>query len=74
MPKAFAWILAAVAVLVVALFGLAIGVALVTQDPPEGSLDTDLEGVSIGVHRGGERRGLDTPPRLPRRGGGSHTP
>jgi signal transduction histidine kinase len=29
MPKAFAWILAAVAVLVVALFGLAIGVALV---------------------------------------------
>src|SRR5918994_1648095 len=47
MPKAFAWILAAVAVLVVALFGLAIGVALTTQDPPQGALDTDLEGVTV---------------------------
>ena len=47
MPKAFAWILAAVAVLVVALFGLAIGVALTTQDPPKGALDTDLEGVTV---------------------------
>ena len=47
MPKAFAWILAAVAVLVVALFGLAIGVALTTKDPPQGALDTDLEGVTV---------------------------
>ena len=47
MPKAFAWILAAVAVLVLALFGLAIGVALTTQDPPTGALDTDLEGVTV---------------------------
>ena len=43
MPKAFAWILAAVTVLVLALFGLAIGVALTTQGRPSGALDTDLE-------------------------------
>ena len=49
MPKAFAWILAAVTVLVLALFGLAIGVALTRQDPPSGSLDTDLEGVTVSV-------------------------
>src|SRR5688572_26123884 len=47
MPKAFAWILAAVTVLVLALFGLAIGVALTTQDPRSGALDTDLEGVTV---------------------------
>ena len=47
MPKAFAWILAAVSVLVLALFGLAIGVALTTQDPPSGALDTNLEGVTV---------------------------
>ena len=47
MPKAFAWILAAVIVLVLALFGLAIGVALTTQDRPSGALDTDLEGVTV---------------------------
>ena len=47
MPKAFAWILAAVTVLVLALFGLAIGVALTTQDRPSGALDTDLEGVTV---------------------------
>jgi outer membrane protein assembly factor BamB len=47
MPKAFVWILAAVTVVVLALFGLAIGVALTTQDRPSGSLDTDLEGVTV---------------------------
>ena len=47
MPKAFAWILAAVIVLVLALFGLAIGIALTTQDRPPGALDTDLEGVTV---------------------------
>jgi hypothetical protein len=47
MPKAFAWTLAAVAVLVVALFGLAIAVALTTREPPSGKLDTDLEGVTV---------------------------
>ena len=35
-------ILAAVTVLVLALFGLAIGVTLTTQDPPSGALDTEL--------------------------------
>ena len=49
MPKAFAWILAAVSVLVLALFGLAIAVALTTQDRPSGALDTDLEGVTVSV-------------------------
>jgi outer membrane protein assembly factor BamB len=47
MPKAFVWILAAVAVIVLALFGLAIGVALLNQDRPSGALDTDLEGVTV---------------------------
>ena len=47
MPKAFAWILVAVTVIVLALFGLAIAVALTTQDRPSGSLDTDLEGVTV---------------------------
>jgi hypothetical protein len=47
MPKAFAWILAAVTVLVLALFGLAIGVTLTTRDRPSGALDTDLEGVTV---------------------------
>jgi outer membrane protein assembly factor BamB len=47
MPKTFAWILAAVTIAVVALFGLAIGIALTTQDRPSGSLDTDLEGVTV---------------------------
>jgi outer membrane protein assembly factor BamB len=49
MPKAFAWILAAVSVLLLALFGLAIAVALTTQDRPSGALDTDLEGVTVSV-------------------------
>src|SRR6187455_3076805 len=57
MPKAFAWILAAVTVLVLALFGLAIGVALTTQDRPSGALDTDLEGVTV--------VGVDTAPTTP---------
>ena len=47
MPKAFVWILAAVAVIVVALFGLAIGIAVVTREPDTGALDTDLEGVTV---------------------------
>ena len=47
MPKAFAWILTAVTVVVLALFGLAIGVTLMTADRPEGALDTDLEGVTV---------------------------
>jgi outer membrane protein assembly factor BamB len=47
MPKAFAWILAAVTVLVLALFGLAIGVTLLTQSPPSGALVTDLDDVSV---------------------------
>jgi eukaryotic-like serine/threonine-protein kinase len=47
MPKAFAWILAAVTVLVLALFGLAIGVALTTKEPPSGALDTDLGDVTV---------------------------
>ena len=41
------WILVAVTVLVLALFGLAIGVALTTQDHPTGALDTALEGVTV---------------------------
>ncbi len=57
MPKAFAWILAAATVLVLALFGLAIGVALTTQGRPSGSLDTDLEGVTV--------VGVDTAPTTP---------
>ena len=47
MPKAFVWILAAVAVIVVALFGLAIGIAVVTREPDSGALDTNLEGVTV---------------------------
>ncbi len=47
MPRAFVWILVAVAVLATALFGLAIGVALVDKDRPTGALDTDLEGVTV---------------------------
>ena len=47
MPKAFVWILAAVAVIVLALFGLEIGIALVTRAPDTGALDTDLEGVTV---------------------------
>ena len=47
MPKAFAWILVAVAALVVALFGLAIGVAITVDDPPQGGLATDLGDVVV---------------------------
>jgi outer membrane protein assembly factor BamB len=47
MPRAFIWTVAVVAILVVALFGLAIGVALTAQDRPSGSIDTDLEGVTV---------------------------
>lgn len=47
MPKAFALILAVLAVLVVALFGLAISIAVTRQDRPQGALDTDLEGVTV---------------------------
>src|SRR6476659_3996230 len=47
MPKAFAWILTAVIVVVLALFGLAIGLTLITADRPAGALDTDLEGVTV---------------------------
>ena len=47
MPKAFAWILVAVSVLVVALFGLAIGVAITVDDPPQGGLATDLGDVVV---------------------------
>jgi outer membrane protein assembly factor BamB len=47
MPKAFVWILAAAAVVVLALFGLAIGITLLNQDRPQGSLDTELEGVTV---------------------------
>lgn len=47
MPRALAWILAAVTALVLALFGLAIGVALTTQDRESGSLDTDLGDVTV---------------------------
>ena len=47
MPKAFAWSLAAVAVIVLALVGLAIGIAVLGQDRVSGSLDTDLEGVTV---------------------------
>jgi outer membrane protein assembly factor BamB len=47
MPKAFAWILVVVAVLVLALFGLAFGIALTAKDRPTGALDTELEGVTV---------------------------
>src|SRR5262249_36702622 len=47
MPKAFAWILVVVTVSVLALFGLAIGIALTTQNRPSGSLDTELQGVTV---------------------------
>jgi outer membrane protein assembly factor BamB len=49
MPKAFLWILVTVAVLVTALFGLAIAVTVVSTDRPSGALDTDLEGVTVSV-------------------------
>lgn len=47
MPRAFVWILAAVAVLVVVLVGLTAAVWFTTQDRPKGALDTDLEGVTV---------------------------
>jgi outer membrane protein assembly factor BamB len=47
MPKAFVWIIAAVAVLLVALIGLAVGIAVLRQERPSGSLDTNLEGVTV---------------------------
>ena len=47
MPRAFAWILVAVAALVTALFGLAIGVTLIDKDRPAGALDTELEDVTV---------------------------
>src|SRR5262245_31208457 len=47
MPKAFVWILAAVTVVVLALFGLAIGVTFLTREPDSGALDTNLEGVTV---------------------------
>ena len=47
MPKAFVWILVAATVAVVALFGLAIAIALTTQNRPSGALDTDLQGVTV---------------------------
>ena len=47
MPKAFAWILVTVAVLVTALFGLAIAITLGAHEHPKGRLDTELEGVTV---------------------------
>ena len=47
MPRPFAWILATVAVLVTALFGLAIAVYLVTPSETEGALDTSLTDVTV---------------------------
>ena len=63
MPKAFAWILAAVTVVVLALFGLAIGITLVTADRPAGALDTDLEGVT--VEQGSPQPPAPSPPDQP---------
>ena len=63
MPKAFAWILTAVTVVVLALFGLAIGITLVTADRPAGALDTDLEGVT--VEQGSAQPAAPTPPPEP---------
>jgi outer membrane protein assembly factor BamB len=47
MPKPFAWILAAVTALVLALVGAAIVVWTVRPDPTVGALDTELEGVTV---------------------------
>ena len=47
MPKALVWILAAVAVLVVALGGLAIAISLATPDETTGGLDTGLTDVTV---------------------------
>ncbi len=47
MPKALVWILAAVAVLVVALGGLAIAITLATPDETTGGLDTRLTDVTV---------------------------
>ena len=61
MPKAFVWILVAATVAVVALFGLAIAIALTTQNRPSGSLDTDLQGVTVSTETTTET----TPPPPP---------
>lgn len=47
MPKAFVWILVAISAIVLALFGLAIAIAMTTQDRSTGSLDTELNDVTV---------------------------
>jgi outer membrane protein assembly factor BamB len=61
MPKAFVWILVAATVAVLAHFGLANAIALTTQDRPSGSLDTDLQGVTVSTETATET----TPPPPP---------
>lgn len=46
-PRRFAWILAAVAVLVVALAGATLAFFVLRPAPTRGSLDTELEGVTV---------------------------
>jgi outer membrane protein assembly factor BamB len=60
MPRALAWIIAAVAVLVVALGGLAIAIAIVTPNRTEGALDTELSDVTVT-----EATPPPTPPKPP---------
>jgi outer membrane protein assembly factor BamB len=64
MPRAFKWIIAAVAVLVAALGGLAIGIALTKQERPSGSLDTDLEGVTVSAEATTEPEVAPTPEQV----------
>jgi outer membrane protein assembly factor BamB len=47
MPRALAWIIAAVAVLVVALGGLAVSIALLSPNETKGELDTELTDVVV---------------------------
>jgi outer membrane protein assembly factor BamB len=47
MPRALAWIIAAVAVVVVALGGLAVAIAVISPNRTEGALDTELSDVTV---------------------------
>jgi outer membrane protein assembly factor BamB len=47
MPRVFVWIIATVAVLVVALGGLAIAISLTRPNETEGALDTELSDVTV---------------------------
>jgi outer membrane protein assembly factor BamB len=47
MPRALAWIIAVVAVVVVALGGLAVAIAVISPNRTEGALDTELSDVTV---------------------------